>query len=307
MKRIILTGATGFVGKWLLAELLDAGIEVTVILRNVDKLDSNFVNKVSVYESEYYNFDKLEILQKDYDAFFHLAWDGVKTEYKDKINIQMNNINMSVAALYLAKRMGCKRFISTGTVAEYALFDNVINFEQKQCPSNIYGAMKVSVYYILKVLSKQLGISFIWAVVPSTFGEGRNDNIINYTIEKLLRNKKPQYGDLNQLWDFLYVREVSRALRLIGEYGIANKVYGIGSGQYRPLKDYILMIRDIIDPKLELGIGELPQMSQKAYSSCVGIYDLIRDTNFNVEIGFEEGVRNTILYYKEELLKEDRH
>ena len=108
------------------------------------------------------------------------------------------------------------------------------------------------------------------------------------------------------MWDFLYVKEVARALWLIGENGNGDKIYGIGSGQYRQLKDYIYTIRDIINPDLELGIGELPQMSHKAYSSCVGIYDLMKDTNFQVEIGFEQGIKNTIKYYKNEMEKSDK-
>lgn len=209
---------------------------------------------------------------------------------------------MSVNALLLAKRLECKKMIAAGTVAEYAYCERIMDFSQKQTPNDIYGAMKVSVYNILNVLSRKIGVNFIWTVLPSTFGEGRNnDNIITYTITKLLKNEKPLYGDLEQLWDFLYVREVARALWLIGDRGNGDKIYGIGSGQYRQLKDYIFTIRDIINPDMELGIGELPQMSHKAYSSCVGIYDLMKDTNFQVEIGFEQGIRNTIMYYKNEI------
>ena len=54
----------------------------------------------------------------------------------------------------------------------------------------------------------------------------------------------------------------------------------------------------MINPKLELGIGELPVTGQKVMSSCVGIYDLVKDTGFRVQIGFEEGMRKTIDYYK---------
>ena len=100
------------------------------------------------------------------------------------------------------------------------------------------------------------------------------------------------------MWDFLYVSEVVKALRLLGQYGIPGKTYGIGSGEYSYLKEYILRIRDMINPKLELGIGELPVTGQKVMSSCVGIYDLVKDTGFRVQIGFEEGMRKTIDYYK---------
>ena len=302
MKKAILTGATGFVGKWLIKILLEADVDVTVIVRDKNKLDMNFVDKIHIYECEYYNYDTLEISASKYDVFYHLAWDGVASKDKDKLDIQKRNLDMSVNALLLAKRLECKKMIAAGTVAEYAYCERIMDFSQKQTPNDIYGAMKVSVYNILNVLSRKIGVNFIWTVLPSTFGEGRNnDNIITYTITKLLKNEKPLYGDLEQMWDFLYVREVARALWLIGDRGNGDKIYGIGSGQYRQLKDYIFTIRDIINPDMELGIGELPQMSHKAYSSCVGIYDLMKDTNFQVEIGFEQGIRNTIMYYKNEI------
>lgn len=305
MRRVILTGATGFIGKWLTKTLLEADVDVTVIVRNKNKIDINVIDKIHIYECEYYNYEILEIPIQEYDVFFHLAWDGVGSKDKDKLDVQKRNIDMSVNALMLAKRLECKKFIASGTVAEYAYCERIMDFSQKQTPNDIYAAMKVSVYNILNVLSRKIGIEFIWTVLPSTFGEGRdNDNIITYTITKLLKSEKPLYGDLEQLWDFLYVKEVARALWLIGDKGNGDKIYGIGSGQYRQLKDYIYIIRDIINPDLELGIGELPQMSHKAYSSCVGIYDLMRDTNFQVEIGFEQGIKNTISYYRNEISKE---
>ena len=307
VRKVILTGATGFVGKWLIKTLLEADVDVTVIVRNKNRVDAKVLDKIHIYECEYYNYQTLEIAVQKYDVFFHLAWEGVTSKDKDNLDIQKTNIDMSVNALLLAKRLECEKFIATGTVAEYAYCERIMDFSQKQTPNDIYAAMKVSVYNISNVLSRKIGIHFIWTVLPSTFGEGRNnDNIITYTITKLLKGEKPLYGDLEQLWDFLYVKEVARALWLIGENGNGDKIYGIGSGQYRQLKDYIYTIRDIINPDLELGIGELPQMSHKAYSSCVGIYDLMKDTNFQVEIGFEQGIKNTIKYYKNEMEKSDK-
>lgn len=89
-----------------------------------------------------------------------------------------------------------------------------------------------------------------------------------------------------------------RALWLIGEKGIPGKTYGIGSGVYRQLKAYIVKIRDIIDPELELGIGDIPSLSDKAFSSCVNIYDLVKDTGFEPQVDFEEGIIKTIEYYR---------
>ncbi len=207
---------------------------------------------------------------------------------------------MALNALDVCNAVGCELFVSTGTVAEYALTTDVMNLYAKQSPNDMYGAAKVSAHYFLEVHARKLNQPFIWTVIPSTFGERRTDNnIITYTIKKLLCGEKPEYGNLEQMWDFLYVSEVVRALRLIGEKGKPNKVYGIGSGQYRPLCDYIKDIRNVINPSLELGIGEVPSLSKQSFSSCVNIYELIKDTGFQPEISFEAGIIKTVDYWRD--------
>ena len=110
------------------------------------------------------------------------------------------------------------------------------------------------------------------------------------------------------MWDFLYVSEVARALRYIGEKGNPGKTYGIGSGVYKPLREYIMAVRDAIDPGLELGIGEDPGRSRQTFSSCVNIYDLVRDTGFMPEVSFEagirmiaEGIERTVAYWRKNI------
>ena len=191
-------------------------------------------------------------------------------------------------------------FVAAGTVAEYVFGNEIIDSSLKQTPNDIYGATKVAVHYLLEAISKQIKQNMIWAVLPSTYGEGREeDNIITYTITTLLRGEKPQYGNLEQMWDFLYVTEVARAIVELGEKGKYNMTYGIGSGQYRPLKDYICAIRDMINPNLDLGIGERMVESSEPMSSCVNIEQLTADTGFVPRITFEEGMKKTIQYYRE--------
>lgn len=104
------------------------------------------------------------------------------------------------------------------------------------------------------------------------------------------------------MWAFLYVGEVVRALMLIDKRGRRDIVYGIGSGKYHSLREYIECIRDIIDPGFELGIGDIPAMSEKAFSSCVNIYDLVRNTGFKVQVSFEEGIQRMIEWKRKEIV-----
>lgn len=301
MNKVVVTGGSGFVGKWLTEELTKHEIEVIVLVRKLS-LKEETANgsrvRYILYDSEEYERLCAEE-QGSIDVFYHLAWGGVSAEEKNDCELQLNNIGFSVKMLEFAERLKVGKFIATGTVAEYSMCESIMDINARQTPNDMYGAAKTAAHYMLETRARMLKVPFIWAVLPSTFGEGRRDsNIITYTIVSLLRAEKPRYGDLMQMWDFLYVAEVARALRYIGEKGITEKNYAIGSGVFKPLKNYIMTIRDIIDPALPLGIGEIPSYSKKAFSSCVSIYDLTKDTGYVPEIGFEEGIVRTIPFYR---------
>lgn len=302
MKRIIMTGATGFIGSYLLKECINNGVEVTVLTSrsNFVKISSPLIKVVPIL---YDDLDQLyPQIEKGFDAFYHMGWAGVAGKEKNNIDLQISNIEESIQLLRLSKVLECNVFIAAGTVAEYVFSENVIDFSQKQTPNDVYGATKVATHYLLEAIAKQIQQELLWVVLPSTFGEGRKeDNILSYTIIKLLKGERPVYGNLEQMWDFLYVTEVARALYLIGEKGKHNTVYGIGSGIYRPLKEYICEIRDMINPNLPLGINEIAFKSKQTLSSCVNIKELTEDTGFIPQVSFEDGMKKTIRYYEEQL------
>lgn len=303
IKRVVVMGATGFIGTYLVENLLGQNYSVTILVRHKARVSSHaWKGKVSILEWDGVDPKALKVQETGYDTFFFAAWDGVAPEHKNDVGLQVRNITYALNSMELAKKLGCSKFVATGTVAEYVFCENTIDVNEKPAPSDFYGAAKVSVHYMLEVLARQISMDFIWAVLPSTFGPGRKgNNIITYTICTLLKKQKPRYGDLEQLWDFLYVTEVAKALRLIGEKGKPGKIYGIGSGQYRKLREYVEEIRDCIDPQLELEIGVLPDMTAKTFSSCVNIFDLIQDTGFQIETSFGEGIKETILFIKENM------
>lgn len=295
-KKAIVTGGSGFIGGRLISELLDNGYEVTAVIRG-DNVELPFPEeKVTIVRKDINDITSDDFTSEDgYDVFFNLAWAGVSDPLKNDVELQIGNITGSIHAIETAKKTGCRLFISSGTVAEYSYSDSVTDVDARQTPNDMYGAAKTSVHYFLEVRARQLAQPFVWVVLPSTYGERRrNDNIITYTIKTLLGRGKPIYGKLEQMWDFLYVDDVSRALRLVGEAGHPGKVYGIGSGVHKPLKEYIERIRDIIDPSLPLGIGDRPEMTGKTICACINIDDLQKDTGFTPKFTFDEGIERTI-------------
>lgn len=301
LKNVILTGGSGFIGGHVINDLISRGIHVTVLTSKV-----NFYNNNSLVDIIYTSYDYNDIIKKvhgkKYDVFYHLGWGGVNGTDKNNIQKQISNIQTTIDMLKLSKELDCSVFIAAGTVAEYVFCEGVIDFSKKQTPNDMYGATKVAVHYLLEAAAKEIEQNIIWVILPSTFGEGRSgENILTYTIMSLLRGECPEYGELNQMWDFLYVTEVARALVDIGKRGKMNTTYGIGSGEYRPLREYINIIRNKINPDLPLGIGRKKLIKKETFSSCVNIESLTKDTGFVPRISFEEGITKTIEYYKKVL------
>ena len=308
MKKCIVTGASGFVGKHLVRELLSHDVEVYALAGTADS-DIPDEGEACVHwikgrfpeDTESIRDEILRLGGEAADCMYHLAWCGVAGDQKDDYKLQLSNMDIGMSALSVCEECSCRRFVYLDTVGEYVSVDGLINERQTPSPGDIYGAMKLSVGTVLAVQAGKKQIDMIRAILSSTYGEYRGDqNVITYTIKMLLAGKRPKFGRLEQMWDFLYVKDAAKALYLVGEKGIAGKTYSVGSGKYRKLYQYIMQIRDQIDPSLELGIGELGNRYEKIHNSCVDTFQIQKDTGFYPEYSFREGIDRTIRFYRTE-------
>ena len=82
------------------------------------------------------------------------------------------------------------------------------------------------------------------------------------------------------------------------EKGVSGKTYCIGSCKIRKLREYITIMRDTIDEKLPLGIGEVPYAEKQVMHLCADITELKKDTGFEPRYSFESGIAETIEWVK---------
>ena len=121
--------------------------------------------------------------------------------------------------------------------------------------------------------------------------------MIAYVIRKLLAGEKPSLTAGTQVWDYLYADDAARALYAMAVSGSHGALYPLGGGEARPLRDYIVTLRDEIDPALPLGFGEVPYGAKQVMHLEADVSDLEHDVGFVPLISFTEGIRNTIEYY----------
>ena len=299
--RIAITGATSMTGIALTELALDEGHHVIAIVRpgSAGIKDLPASKKISIRESDISDYGSLSGADRC-DLFFHLAWNKTSPSERDDIDAHLNNVIYTMDAVRLAKSWNASAFVGVGSQAEYGLLSEKVNKYTPEKPTSGYGIAKYSAGKLAAILCRQLGMRCCWSRIFSSYGERDRDyTLIMYLIRTLLNGDSPELTKCEQTWDYVYTRDVARAILAIGMRGVDGRTYPIGSGICRPLKEFVKDIRDLIDPKIELRFGVKEYYPHQQMFLCADIGELTKDTGFVPRYSFKEGIARTISFVKD--------
>jgi len=315
MKRAFVTGGTGVTGVALVRYLLSQNVEVVAVVRpsstRIKYLPTDDEKLTIIYGS----MEQVDMLEEkllaigSFDAFFNLAWDGStivnKGNSRDDMLLQSNNIVLTVKAVELCDKIGCKTFVMTGSQAEFGICGDVyVNESMPSLPVNGYGNAKLCAENMTRIMCKKKNIKHIWARLFSIYGPYDGTNSLIYTsILKLLKGERPAYTPGEQKWDFMYSFDAAKALYLLAEHGRDGEMYCVANGQTKDLKEYISIIHDICAPEIKPVFGEIPYGPNQVMFLGADISKLKADTGFEAEYTFDQGIeiiKNWCIETKEE-------
>jgi nucleoside-diphosphate-sugar epimerase len=227
--KIIVTGATGFVGQHLIPQLLKHHFEVLAIARDKKKASRfDWFEQVDFCSIDLHQTHDVRVPNLEEYNVIHLAWQGLPN-YKSMMHFE-KNLPASYAFLKHMVTNGVKKILVTGTCFEYGLQNGALSVSSRKDPQNTYGFAKETLRRSLLYLQESHPFTLQWARLFYMYGVGQNSNSLIAQLNKAIDNKDPVFNMSGgeQLRDYLSIEEVAHQLTRLfvsersGEFNICS-------------------------------------------------------------------------------------
>ena len=300
----IITGATSFIGKRLVHQLLSEGHNVVAVCRdaNVARLKLGYSEKMTIVEAQMEQYDSLSEKIGEADVFIHLAWEGTGHNGRNMPEVQLFNIQYSLEALRQAVNMGCQLFIEAGSQAEYGVQQQTITETTPCSPFSEYGKAKLEICRHGFDFSEKFGIKYLHLRIFSLFGEDDHPwTLVMSSVCRMLKNEPIALSSCIQNWNFLYVADAVKQISLLSQYALQkvdfkHDIFNIASEDTRQLREFVEEMREITHSSSQLQYGVI---SQKNIVSLQPDVSKTRNAiHFISSEKFENIIRKIIKIYK---------
>jgi nucleoside-diphosphate-sugar epimerase len=303
MNKVLVTGASGFIGRHCLPLLVAQGYEVHALCRHplsIENLDViwhqvDLFDRVALQAS-------IAIIRPSH--LLHLAWYAVPGKYWTGLeNFQWVQVSLDLVGIFV--ECGGKRIIAAGSCAEY-------DWSYGYCQANItpiapqtpYGTCKQAFSLMLNSYARQTDVSCVWGRIFWLYGQYEDPNrLVSSVIKSLLGNRLAQCSAGNQIRDFLYVRDVADILvRLLGADLVGT--IDIGSGIPISIRNLVEYIANRLDRFDLIQFGAIPNNSQEAPLVVANPTRLRTELNWYPQYDLTSGITETINFWKQEVMSQ---
>lgn len=297
--KVFVTGASGFIGGYLVRQLLSDGHELLCLKRATSDLSAlgdcaeevRWTDTDGDWEEAFRGFRP--------EAVFNLAWDGVSSGDRVIWQKQVRNIEFQQGILNICAECGVRKFIGIGSQSEYGDFEGVIDENYPTNPKTAYAAAKVACLDLLKCFCEIHHIEWYWFREFPLFGPYESDRwLIPSLIKAMCTSKEMDLTPGEQRLPYLYVGECAKALVSPLKTGDQSGIYNVCADNPQPLKSLVTKIKDQVNPDFQLNFGALDYrfgqsmlMGSSTAKLAANLYTL--DT-----ASFETHLQETIHYYQ---------
>ena len=300
MKNILLIGGSGFVGRHLLNELhKEQKYKVFIVgkVEHIDGAEKTFIGDIGddLFLADVIDQSRPEIIYYMVTNFFVNSIDIYAKELKNSA-INLNNLFKCLN--------NNSRLVYLGSSAQYGKVHpenqpvvETISFN----PVSNYGVLKSFEEMQIRQLSDKFNIDTIVARIFNITGPNEPTRMIGGAIvSQLIKSNQLKIGNLYPKRDFLDVRDVSHALKIIGLKGVSGEVYNICFGKSVSIKDYLAEIVNEIGCKPDIETS-FERVNKSEINDLVGNNEKIKKLGWKPEYSLKQTIKDLVKSYREQL------
>lgn len=300
MKRVLLTGATGFIGRHSLAPLRAHQYEVHAVSSRPQSADG-----LAVYwhQADLLNSSESAALLASVRPthLLHLAWYAEPGKYwMSEKNLDW--VRASLALLTEFIRQGGQRAVMAGTCAEYDWrFGYCTEDITPLAPATLYGSSKHALQILLTALAHHTGLSAAWGRIFFLYGPHEHPSRLVASVARSLLNGEPALTTPGeQLRDYLHVQDVAEAFVMLLESAVTGPV-NIASGQPVAVRDINLTLAQLCQRTDLLQLGALPARPDDPPLLAANVRRLHDEVGWQPAYTLEQGLEHTVRWWAEQL------
>lgn len=302
MHKIVIHGASSFLGKHFVRLLTKERVPFSIVARESSHLPPfEAASEVSVfrYRSSLSELDA-SLLKVERPLFYELSWHGVYGSDRNHPSQLTVNIPMFIQSVEFAHSLGASHWVGIGSQAEYGPLHKAGAIDEGEAchPTTTYGEAKLHAQQITELLCKAFGIEYSWLRLFSVYGpEDTHNWLIPYLIQQMLQNRKVEVTKGEQMWDYLFVEDISWLLyRLCSLPGVG--VANLGSGNPVSIRRVIEQLRELCKSESEILFGAVPYRDDQVMHMEADISKLKRLTGWIPATPLTKGLQETVAYYE---------
>jgi UDP-glucose 4-epimerase len=294
--RVLVTGASGHVGSFVVRRLLSDGHDVIAGVRPSSDLWrlQDVVDRV-----ELLGFDLATLPANPHtlasvrpEVVVHAAWSGVTATERDEPGRALQNIAGTLELVRQAGASGVRTFVGLGSQAEYGPHDEPLREGLIPRPTSLYGHAKLCTARLSEGMCRAYGIRWAWLRLIAAYGPmDDRAHLLPSVIQDLLGARRPAVSQGTQEWDYLYVEDVAEAVRAVVVTESAEGVLNLSADTAWTVRALVEHVRDLIDPRLEIGFGERAGGGESVRGDATRLREL---TGWAPRVALADGLRTTV-------------
>jgi nucleoside-diphosphate-sugar epimerase len=306
--RVLVTGASGFLGSCTIEPLLSEGYEVHALARRHGDSTEVIWHPVDLLDD---NATAAAVQDIAADHLLHLAW---YTEH-GSFWASPENLSWVAASLRLLRAFheaGGRRAVMAGTCAEYDWSGNdryCLEVSQPAAtatlerPATLYGTAKQATHAVAAAYAREVGLSLAWGRIFLLYGPGESERrLVPHVIRALLSGTEAQTSDGTQVRDLMHVEDVARGFVALLGSAVEGPV-NVASGEGVSIASVLALIGEATGRPDLLRLGALPRQPGEPERLVANAERLRTEVGFEPRIALEDGIADTVAWWRARLAR----